>query len=123
MRLRFQFGALVAMIAVAMSACSTRRKDTIEFFTRYSGVEICSSADVTTVYEMTRGGFSGWDIVYEVDLRMDEKCHRDLRQRLYEMSNNKPDCIHEPRCTFTADPDIIYTVENRGDRTRFVYTD
>ena len=121
MRPQFKFG-VIATIAMALIACNTQREDTVEFFTRYSGVEICPSADVTTVYELTRGGYSGWDIVYEVDLRMDDQCQRDLRQRLYEMSDNKPDCVHEPRCTFLDDPDGIYSVDDRGDRTRFVYT-
>jgi hypothetical protein len=78
---------------------------------------------VTTVYEKTPSGFVGFDIVYEVDLRLDEQCERGLRQTLYEMSSNRPECAFQPRCTFTAEPDITYTIEDRGDRLRFVYAD
>jgi hypothetical protein len=108
---------------LSLGACSTEREETTEFFTRYSGVEICPSAQISNVNEETPTGFSGFDIVYEVDIRMDEACERRLRQRLFEMSYEKPACVFMDECTFAVRPDITYTVRKLADRTRFVYRD
>lgn len=117
-------GRLIGFVAGALCiAGCTDRKETPEFFSQYARVPLCPSARLRNVNEETKSGFSGPDIVYEVDLYMNEHCNRELRRNLFNISSNKPDCIYAEECTFTVRPDITYSVVDLGDRVRFVYRD
>lgn len=110
--------AIAVILCIALSSCS--RPETPEYFSKVTGLSLCSSSSVRNVNANEKGRSPGFDSIYIVDLGMSKACERQLFAEAEVRLGQK--CLRQVRCSGNDVDGNFLKLEKMDEWIRVTYS-